>query len=420
MCMLYSGERFPMNRVLFVTWDGPQVSYLEGLFLPIFRSLKDYGWSFHVLQFTWGRGAERNMAACKSAGIPYRSVEVLRKPLSFGAFVTAIKGGGVQKAITDWDIDVLMPRSPFAFFACLRVLRNMPLPMIYDADGLPIDERVDFGDLSPTSLTCRILRDVESLGVHKAKVVLTRTDKASEILHARAGAGTMESKFVRVINGRDSGQFSLRGLTEREGVRRKLGIGPEAPLVVYAGSLGGQYCLPEMLALFRNILSLRSDARLLLLTGSPEIADAEIDQYPELLGKIFVRTAEHHEVPSYIASADLGLGLRKTSFSMQGVAPIKLGEYLLCGVPVIATKGIGDVGGIPEDIAFILGDHCEGALMRAATWFVNKVLVDREGYRVRSRELGMTRFSLQASVDSYRRALVAGSKLVTKQAGEGM
>ena len=33
-------------NVLFISWDGPQVSYLEGLFLPIFRALKTHGIQF--------------------------------------------------------------------------------------------------------------------------------------------------------------------------------------------------------------------------------------------------------------------------------------------------------------------------------------------------------------------------------------
>ena len=30
-------------NVLYITWDGPTATYLEGLFLPIFTGLKNYG-----------------------------------------------------------------------------------------------------------------------------------------------------------------------------------------------------------------------------------------------------------------------------------------------------------------------------------------------------------------------------------------
>jgi glycosyltransferase involved in cell wall biosynthesis len=372
--------------------------------------LESYGYSFHVLQFTWGdsESMQGNMAACKAASIPYRCVEVWRKPVSAGAFLTVLRGQRyICNAIKEWEIDVLMPRSTLPLLSSLRALKRVPLPLVFDADGLPLDERVDFGGLSSTGFVYRALRDIESVGVRRAQVVLTRTKKAAEILHARAGAGTMESKFFRVSNGRDSEHFSLGERDERDRTRQEVGIDPNAPLIVYAGSLGGQYCLPEMLTFFKNVIARRSDARLLLLTGAPQSAFAETDKHPELHGKIVVRSVSPDEVSSFLASADLGLGLRKKSFSMQGVAPIKLGEYLLCGVPVIATSGVGDTGGLTEDIGYLVDDHDDKTLESAAVWFVEKVLADREGFRARGRELGMARYSLQASVDSYRRALEA-------------
>jgi hypothetical protein len=45
-------------RTLFITWDGPQVSYLESLFLPIFEALGAQGFPFDILQFRWGDVAQ--------------------------------------------------------------------------------------------------------------------------------------------------------------------------------------------------------------------------------------------------------------------------------------------------------------------------------------------------------------------------
>ena len=69
-----------MCRLLFITWDGPQTSYLTGLFLPILDGLARSGYSPHILQFTWG--ADEKIAdtkkICFSRGIPYRAVRVRR------------------------------------------------------------------------------------------------------------------------------------------------------------------------------------------------------------------------------------------------------------------------------------------------------------------------------------------------------
>ena len=44
-----------MKNVLFMTWDGPQTSYMEGLFMPILSEVQNRtNYKIHVIQFTWG------------------------------------------------------------------------------------------------------------------------------------------------------------------------------------------------------------------------------------------------------------------------------------------------------------------------------------------------------------------------------
>ena len=81
-------------RILFVTWDGPQVNYLESLFLPIFKRLEDHNVFFDILQFRWG---DPSLAAtierqCSSLGIGYRAQFIHRKPPVIGPFASAFLG----------------------------------------------------------------------------------------------------------------------------------------------------------------------------------------------------------------------------------------------------------------------------------------------------------------------------------------
>lgn len=395
-------------KVLFVTWDGPQVSYLEALFLPIFRRLAEQGWAFHVLQFTWGdkQSMQRSRQACAAAAVPYRSVRVWRKPVALGSLLTAVKGASdVGRAVRDWNIDVLMPRSTLPALACMRAQRGKRIPIIFDADGLPLDERVDFGGMPSVGLAYRLLRDIEAQAVRRAEVVLTRTTRAADILLARAGAGIPRERFFQVGNGRDGDLFTPLNQDAKQEVSERLGIAVDAPLVVYAGSLGEQYCLPDMLALFERILVRRANARFLILTGSPDQAGVQLEQYQGFRDKVVIHSVPPGDVPTYLASADLGLALRKMTFSMQGVAPIKLGEYLLCGLPVIATADVGDTSSISKEVGFLLNKSDADVLEQVAMWFTDKVLPERETFRIQCREVGLAHYSIEASVGSYRRAL---------------
>lgn len=395
-------------RILFITWDGPQVSYLEGLFLPIFKRLAEAGVQFHILQFTWGdaRRIDTCHKACIEAGFTYQAEVIWRRPVALGSLLTAFRGGHViRRAIRDHKIDVVMPRSTLPALAALLALRDSAIPMVFDADGLPLDERVDFSGQTPSGLVYRLLRDVEAQAVRRANVVLTRSARAIDILYARAGAGTSAEKFHVVGNGRDTSRFSFGNEESRQLVRARLKIPETSPLLVYAGSIGPQYCLIEMLQLFAKVQLQRPDARFLILTGSPELLPVALQHFSELKPFITVLSVPAHAVPEYLASADLGLALRKRSFSMEGVAPVKLGEYLLCGLPVIATNGIGDSAIIAKNAGFLLDSLEEMTLQVAADWFVGAVLPDRESFRSQCRMLGKDHFSLEASVASYSHAL---------------
>lgn len=395
-------------KILFVTWDGPQVYYLESLFLPIFARLAKYEVRFHVLQFTWG-DAQRialTRQACEQLGIGYQAVPIWRRPRAIGAMLSAMAGARhVKKAIHAHNIDMVMPRSTLSALATLLALRGTPCPLVFDADGLPLDERVDFAGQSPTGMVHRFLRDVEAQAARRADVVLTRSAKAVDILHARAGAGTARDKFHVVTNGRDAERFKPADAAQRAQTRRELGLAVEAPLLVYAGSLGAQYCMEEMLRLFALIRERRPDAHWLILTGSPEAVQPALGKHPQLQRSITTRAVSPQAVPQYLACADLGLALRQPSFSMQAVAPIKLGEYLLCGLPVVATAGIGDTEAISAGAGMLLQRMDDAELKAAADWFIDSVLPQRENYRASSRAVGLSRFSLEASAESYQKAL---------------
>jgi len=399
------------SRLLFVTWDGPQVAYLESLYMPVFARLAVRGHTVHVLQFTWADAARRDAIAraCERGGATYRSAAVLRRPVAVGGLATALLGARhVAREIERHRIDVVMPRSTLPALATTRALRqcNSRVRMLLDADGLPHDERVDFGGWSADGVAYRLLRDLEASAVRRADVVLTRSRRASEILAARAGPGIDAQRFVVVGNGRDPSRFTPGTADGRRATRERLGVAADVPLLVYAGSIGTQYCVPQMLAFLRRVRARRPDTRLLLLTGSPEEARGYLDAAPDLQPATIVRRVPADEVPALLAAADLGLAMREPSFSMQAVAPIKLGEYLLCGLPVLATRAIGDSESLlPDHVGCLLDTHAAPALDSAAAWFTDHVLAARDTYRTACREQGLRAFALDGMVETFERAI---------------
>lgn len=398
------GER--RLRILFIAWDGPQVSYLESLFLPIFAGLKAHGYHFDILQFRWGdrRQEEEVARACREAGCGYRAVRIWRWGGGAGPFLSALLGGRpVRNAVEHFGSDVIMPRSVLPSLAVLAGRASRMRPVLLDSDGLEVDERVEFSGLKRSGLAYRLLRDIEAQMVRLSSGVLVRTGFGRDVLVARGGPGVEAERFHIVSNGRDGAVFHPGDEASRQAVRAELGIAKDAPLIVYAGSVGGKYRTRRVGELALAVRSRRPDARLLLLSGSPELARQElIGTLPELEAFTTIMRAAPLDVPRYLAAADLGTAFIAPTFSMRSAAPVKTGEYLLCGLPVVGVAAVGNNAPLIEQGVFF---DDERGLEEAARWFVDEVLANRDGYRTRARAAGVAQFSLTSSIAAYRVAL---------------
>jgi glycosyltransferase involved in cell wall biosynthesis len=385
--------------LLFVTWDGQATNYLEGLFFPVLGRLSHPA---HVLQFTTAdnRSIERIGRAAEGFGVGYRPVPVRGGRAAARAGRALLESRtSLRRAVREVDASVVMPRS---MLPAGMVLAHLPrhIPVAFEADGLMQDERVDFGVWRANSARYWAARSVEVRTLWRARVVLTRTERAKSILCARAGAGFRRERVFVVPNGKDEDQFCPLGAADREATREELGITRTAFTLVYVGSIGPQYLPEAMFRLFARLKRVRTDAKFLVLTHAVEEARALAEKAGIETADLVLRPAGASEVPRFLGAADAGVALRKNSFSQAAVCPIKVAEYLLCGLPIVATRGVGDLDRQLDDrrAAFLLEDLGDAALDSAVDW-----LSMARG--TESRKLGERMFGLRSAVAGYERAL---------------
>ncbi|WP_163381604.1 glycosyltransferase family 4 protein [Cyclobacterium sp. SYSU L10401] len=390
-------------NILFVSWDSDQTNYLENLFFPIFRGIQDRrGWQFHVMQFSWAGPAEveRIRSLAREWGICYRHVVVHRKPAAaVGAIWTMVQGRrALKKYLQEHPITCLMPRATLPALMVNLLggwLQNKGISIVFDADGLPIQERVDFAGLKPGSLQYRWLKNAETKMLARADKVLTRTNKAIQI-HGQSLRENDPSRFYRISNGRDPGFFKPDP-EKRAALRKELGVAEDGLLWIYSGSLGPPYQPQDMLRLFWSYQQLHTASRFLFLVREGTDLKAEIPAYLEEL--VWIKTVPFQSIPDYYSAGDLGISLRKPAPSLAGLAPIKVGEYLLSGLPVLLSDGIGDLsqelGG--EAACFVYNDNTT----ELHAWLSSL----KPQSKAAARQVGMEKFGLDQSVNAYIQAL---------------
>lgn len=394
-----------MKKILFITWDGPQTNYMEGLFLPIFNEIQrrsDY--RFHIIQFTWGANHHIETVQQKAADydIVYNAKNVRRKPnVVIGSILSIRKGRKIiEDYIAENYIDIVMPRSTMPAVMVNRI-SNRKFKLVFDADGLPLEERVDFAGLSPKGLQYNFLKKEETKMLLGADSVLTRSKKATKIHLTNIGGKNLE-KFSVVTNGRDANFFKPNPFA-RNDIRKEFKAKNNTTVFVYCGSLGPQYSWTEMMDIFKNFHERNNNSKFLILTSNLDYAHKRIPA--ELKDDIIVKSVPFEEVPAYLSAADVAFALREPKFSMVGVSPIKLGEYLLMGLPTIASKGMGDSENLlkKNTNCFVYNHHSIHSLDRAVE-FVESLDADIQDS---IRDFGIDYFSIEGSAKSYVKSLNA-------------
>ena len=136
-------------------------------------------------------------------------------------------------------------------------------------------------------------------------------------------------------------------------IRKKLNIDLNAKVLVYSGSLGGNYDIEEFSLIFKAFINLSPDNRILIVTKTPKkfilnkLIATKFD-----ISRVIIVDSEFSHVYKYLQASDVGLILYKKAFSTLGRSPTKLGEYWSSGIPSISLKGIGDLDFIHKKYPF--------------------------------------------------------------------
>lgn len=391
-----------------MTWDSGAVDYLASLFFPTFAALKEHGIEVHTLQGTWGDNAsvQRVREHAERLGLPYVAVQCPARHRKARMPWTVLRlAGEVARYARAHQMDVVMPRAMIP--AAITLLAKPMLKharIVWDADGLPADERVDFAGWSRRGLPYRAMRGVEAQMLRVADATMVRTERAEKILRQRAGAKGNSLRIEVVPNGRDPNAYAPSAEL-RARIRARENIASHAPVLISVGSLGPQY-FPEVQAdIVATLLARDPEAHAVFLTAQSELIQDALRDRGADMSRVIAKRVPADEVTEWLAAADMGVALRQASYSQQAVCPLKVGEYLLSGLPVIATTGVGDLDTQLNDVhSMRIDDVAHVNSDTIVDWILATCPVD-DATRIQCRDAGLKYFSLPAAVEGYLRLL---------------
>lgn len=189
---------------------------------------------------------------------------------------------------------------------------------------------------------------LENLVLSQAQRVFVVSDVMREHLITVKKLPT--EKVVVVADGTDSQVF--RPGLDGAAVRNKLGVPPEAPMLIFHGDIKHDDGVDVLMHVLAGIVKVRPDTKLLILGGGgpyfdsvirPLIASLELGANVLTPGWI-----PHQEVPAYINACDIGCMTLRATLNHDNYLSFKLFEYWGCGLPVVVTK-LKAIGRIVKD-----------------------------------------------------------------------
>lgn len=218
-------------------------------------------------------------------------------------------------------------RSYQAGVIAMGVWRISKVPYLFDFRGYWVDERIEANRWFKNRMSLRAARVLErQLFQNAAGVVSLALPAAADILDGKFGSWNDRPVWV-IPTAVDESEFdlSLRAEKRPPTLEGKLVIG-------FIGSFNSSYMVERSFELVADLCNLRTDAHLLVLTRQQDEARAMIQKMKISSTQYTVESANHAEMPKWMATVDWGLTLLYTTQAKRGSMPTKLGEFLASGV----------------------------------------------------------------------------------------
>jgi len=386
--------------ILYVTQNGVTDHIGRSQVAPYVIDLAKLGFSIHVLSAE-KPGHELLIAQYRKlfdeVGVKWTHVCYRNTPVVVGQARTQAAMKRAAKAIVRREgIKILHCRSFPPALIAYQLKRQLGIKYIFDFRDFYAD-----GGLNKARglarLIYRYMKHMERPMVRDADKVVCLTYRARTVLSDWYLQDISEphSRFQVIPCCADFAHFDLSKLSSGDvtSARTKAGLQPGDFVLLYLGSLGPDYLLSEMIALFRQVLLVIPGAYFLFISNNgQELVDAECHAYGIDLDRIRFISADRDEIPAFLALADISVVFIRADVSKAGCSPTKLAELFACNVPVIANTGVGDMDSIcdlPRNGSVVVKDFSDETLRSA----INQVMAfKKRGFvsiRNNSREFGL-------------------------------
>ncbi len=334
------------GKALYLSYDGLTDPLGQAQILPYLLGLEQQGMQFSIISFEKKEALSENkqlvQKQIEGRNIHWIPLSYTKKPAVLSTIYDLWKmKRAAKKALTSAHT-VIHCRSYLPMLVALSLRQGRKV--LFDMRGLWADERVD-GNLWPQHkplyrMIFRYFLRKEKEFVIQCDSIVSLTQDGINAVSERYGATLIENKSIVIPCCVDTQLF--QPMPPSVNMKQFLNIPEESKVLIHVGSVGTWYRLDQELVFFNTLSALDPRWYFLILTKDTTSATSIVNSEQSLSSRVVIHRAPHHEVPSFLSMAQASIQFIEPAFSKRASSPVKFGESLAMGVPIITNNGIGD------------------------------------------------------------------------------
>lgn len=273
-----------------------------------------------------------------------------------------------------------------------RMAKSWRAVSIFDVRGL-IGEEQRLRDRC--TLKARLLAMAEYREIRKADRIATVSSTLKEYVAQRVG----RSDAIVIPSCYDERRVHF-DKDARRNIRGRLRLHDDDIVFCYAGGMSPWQRVDDIARVMSAVCRAERRCRMLILTKEIREAERILSEarFPD--DRVFLCCCEHDEIFRFLSAADVGLIMRHTTAVNIVASPVKVAEYLGCGLPLIMTSGIGDYSSLlpANGLGYLLDET--GDITQQILAFVGQ-----EGFpelKAAAIAFAEANLTMQANVGQYR------------------
>lgn len=402
------------NRILYLSYDGMSDPLGQSQVIPYLIGIAQHnGFEIDIISCEKN---DRYAAMKDTLSAQFAPYNIQWFPLPFSTnrnFFTRLKDSRLleKKAMECCrknQYTLVHCRSYVAAFVGQKLKRNYRIPLLFDMRGFWIDERVEGGLWNLQNPIYRAAyyyyKQKEKSLIQNSDAIVSLTEAGrAEIYQWPCYKKSTRPPIEVIPCSSDFGHFLCTTPARKAQAYDLLQIDPKRrPIISYLGSIGTWYMLEEMMRFFKILQQQQYPNALFLFITKDE--HKRIENMAQQIGiaadSLCIKAADRRQIPILLAASDLNVFFIRPTYAKKASSPVKLGEVLACGLPVVANTGVGDIEQIvchETQSGFLVDDFSDETFAKT----VKKIpkLLEKSADDIRQRAEAY--YSLDKAVEKY-------------------